>query len=94
MNVNERRERRTYSDDFKKQVVELYNFGKPKEDIIKQYNLSSSSFDKWVKRNSILEAWKECDNINQPEQLEIIKLRKENQRLKIENKVLNQGRLF
>lgn len=36
-----KRKRRTYTDEFKQQMVQLYNNGKPRRDIISEYELSS-----------------------------------------------------
>lgn len=91
--MTERRKRRTYTEEFKKQIVELHNAGKRRADIIREYDLSSTSFDKWVKRINASGSSKECDN-RTLEEVELIKLRKENQRLKMENDVLKQAALI
>ena len=91
--MTERRDRRTFSEEFKKQMVLLYNSAKPRADIIREYDLSSTSLDKWVKHINSTGSTKECDN-RTPEELELIKLRKENQRLKMENDVLKQAALI
>ena len=48
--MTERRARRTFSEEQKKQLVELYNHGKPRSEIVRAYDLNASSFDKWMKR--------------------------------------------
>ncbi|HAQ0009358.1 transposase, partial [Enterococcus faecium] len=45
-----RRQRRTYSKEFKQQIVNLYLAGKPRAEIIREYELTPSSFDKWMKQ--------------------------------------------
>ena len=35
------RERRNYSDEFKQKIVELYNSGKPRAELIREYELTS-----------------------------------------------------
>ncbi|HBI3915774.1 transposase, partial [Enterococcus faecium] len=45
-----RRQRRTYSKEFKQQIVDLYLAGKPCAGIIREYELTPSSFDKWMKQ--------------------------------------------
>ena len=45
-----RRQRRTYSKEFKQQIVDLYLAGKPRAEIIREYELTPSSFDKWMKQ--------------------------------------------
>ena len=37
-----KRERRTYTDEFKAQVVKLYESGKPKSEIIKEYQVDTA----------------------------------------------------
>jgi len=88
-----RRERRAYTEVFKRQIVELHNAGKRRADIIREYDLTGTAFDKWVKRINATGSTKESDN-RTPEQIELIKLRKENQQLKMENDVLKQAALI
>ena len=77
-----KRERRTYTEEFKNQIVQLYLNDKPRQDIIREYDLTPSTFDKWVKQNQISGSFKEKDN-RSPEEAEMIKLRKEIQELKM-----------
>lgn len=88
-----RRERRDYSEEFKNQLVQLFNAGKPRSEIIREYDLTASAFDKWVKRINSTGSTKERDN-RTPEEQELIRLRKENERLKMENDVLKQAALI
>lgn len=44
----ERRKRRTYTPEFKRQIVDLYRNGKRKCDIIREYDLAHSLLDKWI----------------------------------------------
>ncbi len=48
----EKRARRSYSEEQKKQLVELFNHGKPRSEIIREYDLTASAFDKWAKRSN------------------------------------------
>lgn len=91
--MGEKRTRRNYSEDFKNQMVQLYNAGKPRAQIIREYDLTSTAFDRWVKRINNTGSTKECDN-RTPEQEELLKLRKENRQLKMENDVLKQAALI
>jgi len=88
-----RRERRIFTDEFKHQMVQLYLSGKPKQEIIREYDLTPSVFDTWIKRSQTSGSFKEKDN-KSPEDLELIKLRKENQHLKMENDILKQAALI
>lgn len=40
---------RYFTDEFKWQIVELVNAGKPKADVMREYDLSKSAVDRWVK---------------------------------------------
>ena len=46
------KERRTYTDEFKNQMVELYNSGKSKAEIAKEYDVSPSTLDRWIQAHS------------------------------------------
>lgn len=43
-NTKNKRERRTFTDEFKNQMVQLYLNGKRRCDILKEYDLISSAF--------------------------------------------------
>jgi transposase len=85
--------RRTFTPEFKAQMVKLYESGKPRKDIISEYDLTPSALDKWVKQNQTSGSFKEKDN-RTLEEAELIKLRKENQRLLMENDILKQAALI
>ncbi len=46
-----KRERRTYTAEFKNQIVQLYLNDRLRQDIIREYDLTSSTFDNGVKQN-------------------------------------------
>ncbi len=46
-----KREHRTFTDEFKQQIVQLYKNGKPRKEIIREYDLTPSSLDKWVSQD-------------------------------------------
>ena len=43
-----RRQRRTFSAEFKHQIVSLYRSGKSRKEILIEYDLTPSTFDRWV----------------------------------------------
>ena len=88
-----RRERRKFTREFKDQIVQLYVSGKPRTEIIKQYDLTPSAFDKWVRQQRTSGSFEEKDN-RTPEQEELLRLRKENQQLAMENDILKQAALI
>jgi transposase len=91
--MTQRWAKRTYSEEQKKQLVELFNHGKPRSEIVREYDLTASAFDKWVKRINATGSSHDKDN-RTPEELELLKLRKENQQLRMENDVLKQAALI
>ena len=84
------RERRNYTDEFKKKIVELYNSGKPRTELVREYELTPSALSSWINKYNNSGSFKAEDN-RTPEENELIKLRKENQRLKMENDILKQA---
>ena len=91
-NLN-KRSRRTFSAEFKQQIVDLYHMGKRKCEIIREYDVSSSTLDKWIMQSENSGSFKEKDN-RSAEENELIKLRKENQQLLMENDILKQAALI
>lgn len=91
--MSTRRKRRTFTDEFKKQVVDLHQAGKPRKEIIEDYDLTPSAFDKWVRQSNQTGSFKEKEN-RTPEQKELLNLRKENAQLKMENDILKQAALI
>lgn len=88
-----KRPRREFSHEFKEQMVKLFLNGKPRKDILTEYDLTASTFDKWVKQHQNTGSFKEKDNKSE-EQIELEKLRKDNQRLLMENDILKQAALI
>ncbi len=82
-----------YTKEFKKQIVELINNGKQIVDIVKEYDIARSTVNKWVKDYNSSGSFKAKDNRTEEEN-ELIKLRKENQKLKMENDILKQAALI
>lgn len=88
-----KRQRRTFTKEFKQQMIDLYNSGKPRVDIIREYDLTPSSFDKWLRQAKQSGSFKEADNLT-PAEKELIALRKRNQQLEMENDILKQAALI
>ena len=88
-----RRPRREFTEEFKLQMVKLYNSGKTASEIVKEYDLTRSAFANWVQKYNKTGSFKACDNRTEEEK-EIIRLKKENQQLKMENDILKQAALI
>ena len=87
------KQRRIFTTEFKKQMVGLYENGKSRADIVKEYDLTASALDRWIKQAQTSGSFFEKDN-RSPEENELIALRRENQRLKMENDILKQAALI
>ena len=57
-----KRERRTFTKEFKEQIVKYHASGKSKNEIIKEYELTLSAFDKWVRQHKASGSFGEKDN--------------------------------
>lgn len=43
------RQRRTFTSEFKLQLVKLYENGKSRADIAREYDITPSALDRWIK---------------------------------------------
>ncbi|WP_183863634.1 IS3 family transposase, partial [Pectinatus brassicae] len=84
--MTKKRPRRTYTGEFKEQLVQLCLNGKRKCDIIREYDIASSLLDKWIKQSQTTGSFKEKDNRSDFEN-ELIELRKRNKQLEMENDI-------
>ena len=85
-----RKIRRYFTDDFKQQIVDLYNAGMKWSELIKEYELTPSTFDKWVRQAKLTGSFKSVDNMTD-EQRELIQLRKRNKELEMQLDTLKQA---
>ena len=86
----ENRSRREYTKEFKQQMVSLHASGKRANKIIREYELTASTFHKWVQQFNKTGSFKEADN-QTPEEKELIALRKPNKQLLMENDIRPKG---
>jgi len=91
--MTEKRTKREFTDEFKHQMVQLYNSGKGRTEIAREYDLTPSALNNWIKRINATGSSKEGDN-RTSEENELIKVRKENQQLRMENDILKQAALI
>lgn len=91
--MQNRKKRRVFSQEFKKQVVDHYKSGKTRKELIEEYDLTPSAFDKWVKQYEQPQPIEEDDNLTS-EQKELKDLRIENAKLQMENDILKQAALI
>ena len=74
-------------------MVALYENGKSRSDIVREYELTPSSLDRWIKQFRQSGSFKEKDN-RTPEEQELIELRKRNKQLEMEVDILKQAALI
>ena len=84
---------RKFDEAFKRQIVELYDSGKPVSEIEKEYDLGRSTVNRWVRLIHASGSTRAADN-RTPEEEELIRLRKENARLQMEVDILKQAALI
>ena len=88
-----KKERRTFTYEFKEQMVQLYLNGKPRKNIIKEYDLTPSVLDKWIIQQRMSGSFKEKDNLT-PDQIKLAEALKRNKQLEMENDILKQAALI
>lgn len=88
-----RRQRRTFSAEFKHQIVSLYRSGKSRKEILIEYDLTPSTFDRWVYQYNNNGSFNHADNLT-AEQKEIIQLRKQLKQAEMELDILKQAALI
>ena len=83
---------RHFTDEFKRQIVEPINAGKPKSDVMREHDLCKSPVDRRVRAINASVSPRAADN-RTPGQNRIIELERENRRLRMEVDVLKQAAL-
>ena len=78
------------TDDFKRQIVDLHNAGKPKREAMDEYDLGKSTVERRVKSINATGSPRAADN-RTPEQNRILELERENRRLRMEVDVLKRA---
>ncbi|WP_100101328.1 transposase [Snodgrassella communis] len=74
-------------------MVKLYQQGKSRSELVKQYDLTPSALDRWINQSSKSGSFKTKD-YRTPEENELIALRKELKQLRMENDILKQAALI
>lgn len=81
---------RHFTDDFKRQIVDLHNAGKPKRGIMDEHDLGKSTVERWIKSINATGSPRAADN-RTAGQDRILELERENRRLRMEVDVLKQA---
>ena len=82
-----------YTENFKLQIINLINSGKPRSEIIREYKIPKSTLGGWLKNYNATKSFKAVDNMSEDQKL-LLKLEKENKQLKMENDLLKQVALI
>lgn len=85
--------KQNYTEDFKRKIIELRKSGKSAAEIAREYQLAKSTVSKWVTDFRSTGSFMARDNRSEEEN-ELIKLRKENKQLLMENDILKQAALI
>ena len=84
---------RKFTEEIKRQIVALYDGGKPAAEIMREYDLGRSTFRRWVKLVHETGSTRAADN-RTPEESRLLELERENARLRMEVDVLKQAALI
>ena len=82
--------RRAYSPQFREQMVRLVRGGRSPEDLAREFEPSGQAIRNWV-RQSELEEGVRSDGLKKDDREELVRLRRENARLKEEREILSKA---
>ena len=84
------RGRPPYSPEFRRQMVELVRSGRSPEQLAKQFEPCRAAIRKWLKQAEREEGVRQ-DGLTQCERDELMRLRRENQQLRVEREILKKA---
>ena len=76
-----------YPAEYRRRVVELARSGRSPRSLAREFKISDQSVRNWV-RQSDLDEGRRADGLTTAEREELVKLRRENKRLKMEQEIL------
>ena len=89
------RERRVFNDEYKQQVLELISAGdKSVSQVCRELDLTESSVRKWIKTDQSTNGIMTQNSLSETDQQELVRLRTENKRLKMERDILKKATAF
>ena len=91
--------KKNYTEDFKKMIIEVYNTGKPIKEICEEYGVSTTSLNNLINQVQPKEkiskkpiiATNKNKNNEKKDVEEISKLKKENEKIKMELEILKKA---
>lgn len=84
---------RHFTEEFKRQIVDLCNNGKPAHEIMAERGLRKSTLRRWINAINATGSSRAADN-RTPEESRLIELERENRRLRMEVDVLKRAALI
>jgi transposase len=82
-----KQEHKSYDEEFKKTIVGLYESGKRKSDLTREYGVSYANINNWIQKyGTITTSTGEITNND-----EIIKLKKKLHEVELENEILKKA---
>lgn len=81
---------RQFTEELRRQIVALIDAGRPRSEVMREYDLGKSTPDRWIQRVHACGSTAAADN-RTPEQNRLIEPERENARLKMEVDVLKQA---
>ena len=82
--------RKSYSEEFRQQMVRLARSGRTVEDLGREFEPSAQSIRNWIKQAELDEGSR-TDGLKTEEREELARLRRENGRLKEEREILSKA---
>lgn len=90
-----RRERRSFSDEYKQQVLELIRAGdKSVSAICRELDLTESTVRRWIELDQKSNGIMTQNSLSETDKEELHRLRAENKRLKTEREILKKATAF
>ena len=90
-----RRERRTFNDEYKQQVLELVRAGDQSvSQICRDLDLTASTVRRWINADKASNGTMTQNSLSETDQQELERLRAENKRLKTERDILKKATAF
>ena len=84
---------RKFTEEFRRQIVQLYLAGKPRGELMAEYDLGSSTLSRWIKCRGEAGVTTEAA-ARTPEDERLLELERENKRLRMEVDILKQAALI
>ncbi len=88
--MSQRRKKRVFEESFKLEMVQLYNSGTPRAQLVKEYDLTPSALGKWINQYNSNQSFKPEDNLTDQDK-EIIRLKQKLREKEIEVDILKQA---